>query len=666
LSLGPHHSRTNCPWPWAHVAVGILAFGVRLAHVLFLEKSDPMFAHPAMDARWHVEWARALALGIAEGGPFFRAPLYPYFLSGLFKLFGMSFLIPRIVQVVIGTSGCLLTQELGKRLGGRGVGVVAGLTAALYGPLIYFDGEFLVETLFLPLIAASLLLTLHARESSMARRPAVHWWVLAGFVTGLATIARPNMLIVAIGMIAWIFWELAPGRRARAITAWLALFALPVGAVTAYNASEGGGFVLVASQGGVNFWIGNNRIADGKSAIFPPYHGPATKARSRYRDSVEFNARLEAERRLGQELRDADVSSYWFGQGVRFIRDEPGVWIRLTLEKAYFLVNGYELPSNREVYRVRRWSPVLATLLWERPLAFPFGLIFPLALAGILIASSAAANIHRPLHRLLLLYLCIYGVGVIAFFVTARHRVPIVPTLIVYASLALASAPSAFRSMLNRKHVRPARAIALFLMFAGGVALSNTEYFEVRKYHRGEHCLNLGYAYAQQRRYEEALTEYQFAIAEEPRFVRAHFNAGAVYAAQGRPDEARQALMTALEIDPKYVDAWVELGRVNSEGGNFKEAEETFRKALELNPKHTLAHYGLALLYLKAWDFAGYKRHLALAHQADPDFAPANLAIAELLVEQGRPNEAREYLKRAARVDPQSPRLKKLAASLGN
>ena len=39
------------------LALWLVAFGLRLTHVAFLSANDPMFDHPVMDPRWHVEWA---------------------------------------------------------------------------------------------------------------------------------------------------------------------------------------------------------------------------------------------------------------------------------------------------------------------------------------------------------------------------------------------------------------------------------------------------------------------------------------------------------------------------------------------------------------------------------------------------------------------------------
>ena len=80
-----------------------------------------------MDAAYHDEWARAIASGEAFiEGPYFRAPLYPWFLGAVYSLFGIDTLPPRILQAVIGSLSCGLLFLIGRRVFTRTIGAVAG------------------------------------------------------------------------------------------------------------------------------------------------------------------------------------------------------------------------------------------------------------------------------------------------------------------------------------------------------------------------------------------------------------------------------------------------------------------------------------------------------------------------------------------------------------
>ncbi len=651
-------------YKFAPAIVFVLAVALRVWHVFSISGDDPAFSSPIMDSLWHVQWARAVALGLWEPEVFFRAPLYPFFLAGAFKVFGFGYLVPRLVQAAVGGVTCVLIWRLGRELAGRSAGLAAGVIAAIYAPFICFDAEFLIPVIFIPLTVASLLLLISVtRKWSEGRSP----WLMAGiagFVAGLASIARPNLLALVPGALLFFIWML-PGwkRRLSVFAVWLALFMAPVGAVTGYNAALGGGLVPVASQGGINFWIGNNPRADGKTAMAPGHMGGSGSAMSMYEDSIRKSAERVAERRLGRQLNPAQLSNYWFGQGLKFVKENPVKWMKLTVKKAYFLINGYELPSNRDIYSLRKWSPVLGVLLWKRPLGFPFGLLLPLAVAGLLYAWRNP-SVSAAAHRLMIIYVVIYGAGAVAFFVTGRHRLPIVPALIPHAALAVSLIPAGISTTRKMQMKRPLAASVAMIGFGVMLALCNADYFNARDVPMREHHMNMGSLYTNQGRHEEALEEYKAALEEEPKLVRAQFNIGAVKLLMGDMEAAKRDLRKAIEMNPRFVDAWVHLGNVYFRQNRLERAEALYQKALSINPGHPLGHYNLALLYRRMGKREKYINHVVMANRADPEFVPANLALAKLLIERGRYDEARGHIKRVLRIDPQHPGAQKLQEML--
>ena len=104
------------PLTW-FLIISAVAFVLRLVHLLQLRHNDPLFLSPQMDSLYHHEWALAIAAGrefIADA--FFRAPLYPYFLGLLYKLFGANLMVVRIIQSLIGSASCGLVYLLARQL----------------------------------------------------------------------------------------------------------------------------------------------------------------------------------------------------------------------------------------------------------------------------------------------------------------------------------------------------------------------------------------------------------------------------------------------------------------------------------------------------------------------------------------------------------------------
>ena len=100
--------------------------------------------------------------------------------------------------------------------------------------------------------------------------------------------------------------------------------------------------------------------------------------------------------------------------------------------KTYLFWHGHEVGRNQDLYYARNFSSLLSMLLWKSSIAFPFGVLAPLALLGI--GLLWREGLHRePGSALLLLFLLSYALSVVLFFVTARYRLPVVPVLLLFA-----------------------------------------------------------------------------------------------------------------------------------------------------------------------------------------------------------------------------------------
>jgi hypothetical protein len=89
----------------------------------------------------------------------------------------------------------------------------------------------------------------------------------------LAAIATPNILLAVPPAAAWIMWRgdpAVPGRWRRTASAlFLGGVCLPVAAVALRNLAVSGEPVLISSNGGINFYIGNNPDYDVTVRIRP-------------------------------------------------------------------------------------------------------------------------------------------------------------------------------------------------------------------------------------------------------------------------------------------------------------------------------------------------------------------------------------------------------------
>jgi len=113
-----------------------------------------------------------------------------------------------------------------------------------------------------------------------------------------------------------------------------------------------------------------------------------------------------------------------------------------------------------------------------------------------------------------------------------------------------------------------------------------------------EYWLNLGEAYYESGKYEEAIESCKQAIRIDPDDAYAHNNLGLAYAQLGKYEEAIKSYKQAIRIDPDLADPHYNLGLAYGESGKYKEAIESYKQAISIDPDAADAHYGLGLAYV--------------------------------------------------------------------
>jgi 4-amino-4-deoxy-L-arabinose transferase-like glycosyltransferase len=445
-------------WLW-FAAIFLVAFAARAVHLSQIQTS-PLTRAPILDEKVHHEWAAQFAAGepwsvdrrTGEPEPYFRAPLYIWFVGTTYKLFGSDPAVtPRLIQALVGSLGCGLLFLLGRRLFSNTVGAIAGFAMALDWVLVLFDGELLIVPLIVFLDVALVLLLVRAQD-----RPTALRWAAAGVVLGLSAIARPNVLLFAPPALGWVLWvERGRGRswpvalgRGAVFTAGVLALVLPV---TARNWIVGGERVLVASQGGVNFYIGNNPLSDGVTAVVP---GTSPDWWEGYDQTHAMVAQD-----LGREPRESEVSQWFFDRAFAYWSDEPGAALDNLLRKARYLVNRQEWANNKCLYTfVDEFAPATGRL----PVGF--GLVGPLGLLGLALGMRRAGRLF-PLWGFCLAY----GTSVVLFFVNARFRAPLVPFLILYGASAAVWLVQRARARDTRPLLLGAGALALLALFVNWI-----------------------------------------------------------------------------------------------------------------------------------------------------------------------------------------------------
>lgn len=97
---------------------------------------------------------------------------------------------------------------------------------------------------------------------------------------------------------------------------------------------------------------------------------------------------------------------------------------------------------------------------------------------------------------------------------------------------------------------------------------------------------NLGLSFAEQGHWEQAIASYKKALSLPiyPTPEVGYYNLGRAYAQTGKGQEAEEALRTAIQLDPKLGAAYYQLGLVLVSAARQDEAKAAFRQARDLEP----------------------------------------------------------------------------------
>lgn len=601
---------------WGLLALLVLAFGLRLWNVHAME-GNPRFLEPVMDAAYHLEWAQAIVAGETfQDDAYFRAPLYPWMLAAILKVTGGSLFAIRLVQCLLGTLTVWLVWRIGRRTWGPAVGWVAGGLAATYWVLVYFDGELLIPSLYVPLLLWALHGTLRLPERGFAPQSCA--WV--GVAYGLAAIARPNVLLFMPVLFFWVWAKRggAQGMRGR----WASGLALTLGTVlpilpiTVRNLVVSGEPVLIATQAGVNFWIGNHPESDGMTALVP---GTRAGWWEGYEDSRRM-AREEA----GRDLSSAEISQHYARKTWRSMAEHPGQALRQMLWKTRLFFMGWESSNNQEIRFIShrfnplsRWSINFATLLG-------------FAVVGLVLAVRRMGRETFPLWSFWL----VYSGSVIAFFVCSRFRVPVLPVMILFAAYALVEGWRWGRTRRWGPLAAGLAAAATVTFLSSRLPARLLTGDSLGYLALGSHALSEG-------RLDEAEDYLQKGLAEGENNRHLRFVWGLLLEEKGQSEAARRWMAESLALFPDYPELRARLAKLENDAGRHREALELVQAGLAESAtqvpflvQRAIALYGLGQ---KEAALAGFAEVLAL----DPAHPMAHVSTVQTLVELQRLAEAR-------------------------
>ncbi|MGB0714315.1 MAG: tetratricopeptide repeat protein [Phycisphaerae bacterium] len=129
----------------------------------------------------------------------------------------------------------------------------------------------------------------------------------------------------------------------------------------------------------------------------------------------------------------------------------------------------------------------------------------------------------------------------------------------------------------------------------------------------------------------------------EPKILpKTHFAAGQLLEAKGMIDDAIVQYQKAIAVNHTYGEAYQALGILYAQIGRNNDAIESMTKAVSLCPTDALARNNLGYLMMRNGRWAEAKQHLVKATKIQPYFARAHVNLGMCLSKLGRFEEAYE------------------------
>jgi Tfp pilus assembly protein PilF len=603
------------------IIIAVVAFSARFIHLETI-KDNPFFNHPIMDEQYHDDWAQEIAEGeLMERTPFYRAPGYLFFLGSIYAIFGQGYYLPRLIGIIIGALSCVFVYLIGKEIFSKKVALLSAFLACFYGMFLYFDAMLLTTNLEVFLCLAGtywILKWLSSKTNSHL--------IIAGLFWGLASITRPNFLIFVPVFALYViltFKRQSIRERLNPILLLIAAMIPAILIVMLMNILGGRDFVIIAWNGGINFFLGNNAHANGWSATSPQLDATWWGG---YRDAI-----IIAERTLGKELSPSQVSGYWSGKGFEYIFSQPLAWLALVVKKLYLLLNTFDISNNQNIQAFKEFSPLLRIPL------FSYGLILAFAVWGF------ARSLRTKGTILLLLFLTFYSISIVLFFVTARYRVPLVPFLLIYGSHAIFWFIQKIKARRIKEVMLPIIAVAAMAVFFH-TDLYGTHITDYSNIH-----VSLGNRFFDRGDYRKASEEYKEALTHNPSNTDAMNALGNTYLMLKRTSTAKELFVRSLELKTT-VDALCKLGIIHLQTGNMDSAHVYLANAISRDTVNPEVNYYLGMFYAyndEPHSAIRYLKH-ALQNYPDPKYVGnIHYNLARLYARIGDNEKAKQHLSKA-------------------
>jgi 4-amino-4-deoxy-L-arabinose transferase-like glycosyltransferase len=361
-----------------------------------------------------VAWSVASGHGFAglwvglPGPTAWLAPVYPYLLALVYKISGMDFSmahnLAQTINCAFSAATCWPIYAVGKKIFHQRIGLASAWVWVFLPTAIQMPLEWIWDQSLSALLLCLLLcVTLQLRENSSPLK-----WAAYGLFWALAALTNPSLCVLLPFFLGWLFFQRRRNglNSQQLVVSTVLLFILGLLPWTIRNYRVMGTFIPVKSNLGMELWLGNN---PGVKHVWTPKLNPLASPE---------------ELRPLMEVGEVKYNRLKEKAAIAFIRENPGVFLRLTLER--FL----DAWTAKYEIQTERW--VVALHVGAEYEVF-YSLFSVLAIAGMVLATRAHGTDSLPLSFCLVFFPMIYYVT----HTRAHYRHPIDPVMTILSVYAV-------------------------------------------------------------------------------------------------------------------------------------------------------------------------------------------------------------------------------------
>lgn len=484
-----------------------------------------------------------IAQKIIGGNFFYTIPmnmniLYSIYLVPFILFFQESLLAAVFFQLIIDAISALIVFRIAERIFDIRAAFLAGFIYAVYGPLIWYAGAPLGESLSIFFLLLSFNLLIAAIDS---KNHPVYYYI-SGLMLAIASLGRPNIIILSVLVIMVMFlYDYKDKKRLQSSVRYALgiLFVLIPFSLNNYYIEKS--WSPYPAKGGINFYTGNHTGAKGIYELIPgisnmPY-------------MYMYEAQDVASKNMDKKLNVKEADAYWYKKGMLFFAGHPLESLKLLSIKTLLFMNNKELATNLDYDFCKDFSSILKYSI------IPPGVIISLAIMGMLLIPN------NDLKALLLkIFLAGLIISTVVFYVSERLRIVSFPFIILLSSQYLFILYDFFRRKEKTKiFLATISTIALIIVSAIPLTIFDINTEKTTSYAHYQYGIYL----QNSNKYNEAVLEFKKAIELNSADPEPYYQLSLIYYNQKRYLPALQYLnrakLSGLKIDSAYEKTLLEL-----------------------------------------------------------------------------------------------------------